>query len=130
RGEGRPPPRPARAEGGIEHPGGVVAIGHEGDGFSFDNECPRHEELLTPFALGARLVSNGDWLAFMADGGYDKAELWMSDGWATVQAEGWEAPEYWALDARDIDGWSVQTLTGPRAVGPAGASINAACDVE
>src|SRR4029453_2443354 len=98
------PPLSAPAEGWIEHPGGGGAIGHDGAGFSFDNECPRHEELLTPFALGARLVSNGDWLAFMADGGYDKAELWMSDGWATVQAEGWEAPEYWALDARDIDG--------------------------
>jgi len=112
------PPLSAPAEGWIEHPGGVVTIGYDGDGFSFDNECPRHEELLTPFALGARLVSNGDWLEFMADGGYQKAELWMSDGWATVQAEGWEAPEYWALDARDIDGWSVQTLTGPRPVAP------------
>jgi ergothioneine biosynthesis protein EgtB len=54
----------------------------------------------------------------MAGGGYQKAELWMSDGWATVQAEGWEAPEYWARDARDIDGWSIQTLTGPRPVAP------------
>jgi ergothioneine biosynthesis protein EgtB len=103
------------ADGWIAHPGGVVAVGHDGDGFAFDNEGPRHDELLAPFALGARLVSAGDWLAFIDDGGYREPALWMSDGWATVQAEGWEAPLYWA---REEGGWSVHTLTGPRPVAP------------
>jgi ergothioneine biosynthesis protein EgtB len=73
----------------------VAAVGHDGRGFCFDNETPRHEVLLTPFALADRLVSCGDWLEFIDDGGYQRAELWMADGWATVSAEGWEAPLYW-----------------------------------
>ena len=89
-----------RAAGGgpavIEHAGGVVEVGHDGGpGFAFDNEGPRHEVLLRPFALGRRLVTNADWLAFTADGGYRRPELWMSEGWATVNAEGWRAPLYW-----------------------------------
>ena len=105
------------APGWIEHPGGVVTVGHDGDGFCFDNETPRHEVLLRPFAIRSSLVTVGDWLAFMADGGYGEPGLWMSDGWATVQAGGWEAPAYWAHD-RDGDGWSVHTLVGPRPVEP------------
>jgi ergothioneine biosynthesis protein EgtB len=104
------------ADGWIEHPGGVVAIGFDGDGFAYDNEGPRHDVLLRPFALGRRLVTVGDWLAFMADRGYERPDLWMSDGWATVNAEGWCAPGYWI---READGWLVQTLTGPRPVDPA-----------
>jgi ergothioneine biosynthesis protein EgtB len=100
----------------IDHPGGIVRIGHGGDGFAFDNEGPRHDELLRPFALRSTLVSAGEWLAFIDDGGYRDAGAWMSDGWATVQAYEWQAPEYWAHDS---DGWSVQTLTGPRPVDPA-----------
>ncbi|MEZ5410917.1 MAG: ergothioneine biosynthesis protein EgtB [Acidimicrobiales bacterium] len=80
----------------VEHPGGVVEVGHTpGTGFSFDNEGPRHEVLLRPFALSRRLVTNADWLAFVDDGGYRRPELWMSEGWATVNAEGWRAPLYW-----------------------------------
>ena len=100
--------------GWIEHPGGVAEIGHDGDGFCFDNERPRHGVLLRPFAIRSRLVTAGDWLAFMADGGYRESGHWMSDGWAAVQAEGWEAPAYWA---REGDGWSIQTLGGSRPVG-------------
>jgi ergothioneine biosynthesis protein EgtB len=101
----------------IEHPGGVVPIGHDGDGFAYDNEGPRHEALLTPFAVAAELVTCGDWLDFVADGGYERPDLWMSDGWATVQREGWEAPGYWFRPDDEPDGaWHVQTLYGPRPV--------------
>jgi ergothioneine biosynthesis protein EgtB len=89
----------------------VVGIGHDGDGFAFDNEGPLHDVVLRPFRLADRLVTEGDWLAFMADGGYRRAELWLSEGWATVQREGWEAPAYWD---RDGDSWSVFTLGGNR----------------
>ena len=73
---------PAGSAGWIEHDGGIVEIGHAGDGFAFDNEGPRHEALLRPFRVATALVTNGDWLAFIADGGYARPELWMSDGWA------------------------------------------------
>ncbi|MFT3912633.1 MAG: ergothioneine biosynthesis protein EgtB [Anaeromyxobacteraceae bacterium] len=78
------------------HPGGTVRIGHPGGaGFAFDNETPAHDVLLQPFELAARPVTNGEFQAFIADGGYDRAELWLSDGFATVQAQGWRAPQYW-----------------------------------
>jgi ergothioneine biosynthesis protein EgtB len=95
-------PWPASApgvEGWIGHDGGVVAVGHEGDGFAFDNEGPRHDVLLRPFELSARLVTCGEWQAFVADGGYRRPELWMSDGWTTAQANGWSAPQYWVEDS-------------------------------
>jgi ergothioneine biosynthesis protein EgtB len=96
--------------------GGVYTIGHEGRGFSFDNESPRHEVLLQDARIGRRLVTNGEWLEFMASGGYAEPTLWLSDGWATVQQEGWEAPGYW----RKIDGaWFSMTLAGLRPVDPA-----------
>ncbi len=82
--------------------GGVVAIGHSGDQFAFDNESPRHEVLLRPYRLADRLVRNADWLAFMQDGGYRTPTLWMSDGWATVLDQGWESPLYWR---QREDGW-------------------------
>jgi ergothioneine biosynthesis protein EgtB len=81
--------------GWVGHDGGVVEIGHDGVGFAFDNECPRHAVLLQPFEIGADLVTNADWQAFVADDGYSRPELWMSEGWATVQATGWRAPDYW-----------------------------------
>ncbi len=113
-----PGDRPAGvASGGwLEHPGGIVAVGHDGDGFAYDNEGPRHDALLRPFGIARSLVTAGDWLRFIADRGYERPDLWMSDGWATVNAEGWCAPAYWVLEA---DGWLVQTLTGPRPVDPA-----------
>ncbi|HEX5365758.1 MAG TPA: ergothioneine biosynthesis protein EgtB [Acidimicrobiales bacterium] len=101
--------------GWIRHPGGVVTVGHDGDGFAFDNEAPCHAQLLAPFAVRSSLVTAGDWLAFMADGGYREPGPWMSDGWATVQDRGWCAPAYWT---RDDDGWVVHTLRGTVPVDP------------
>jgi ergothioneine biosynthesis protein EgtB len=94
---------------------GIHWIGHEGDGYSFDNESPRHEVLLQRARISRQLVTNREWLAFMADGGYSDAALWLSDGWATVQSEAWDAPGYW----QQSDGeWSVMTLAGLAPVDP------------
>ncbi len=79
----------------IAHPGGPVQIGHAGPGFAFDNETPRHAVLLAPHRIAHRLVTCGEYLAFMADGGYSQPTLWLSDGWAAVQAGGWARPAYW-----------------------------------
>jgi ergothioneine biosynthesis protein EgtB len=89
------PPLKGRGLGWHEHPGGMALVGHDGDGFAFDNEGPRHRVLLEPFALADRLVTNGDWEEFIADGGYSTASLWLSDGWSWVQREGIAAPLYW-----------------------------------
>jgi ergothioneine biosynthesis protein EgtB len=91
---------------------GVVAVGHGGDGFAFDCEGPRHEALLTPHALASRPVSNGEWQEFIADGGYHTPSLWLSDGWAWVQADDIDAPAYW-------DGDRQFTLAGWREIDPA-----------
>ena len=91
-------PMPAaqpQADDWHEHPGGIARIGHQADGFAFDNEGPAHRVLLEPFALSARLVTNRDWAEFIADGGYDTASLWLSDGWAWVREHGVRAPLYW-----------------------------------
>jgi ergothioneine biosynthesis protein EgtB len=75
--------------------GGLVAVGHAGAGFAYDNEGPRHEVWLPPFEIAERAVTNEDWLSFIDDGGYQRPDLWLSDGWHAVQARGWRAPEYW-----------------------------------
>lgn len=93
-----PAPAPAAAPGATgwhSHPGGIARIGHQDDGFAFDNEGPAHRVLLEPFALAAQLVTNGEWAQFVADGGYDDPRLWLSDGWAWVQRERIAAPLYW-----------------------------------
>ena len=77
---------------------GIVEIGYRGDGFAFDNETPRHRELLHPHALANRLVTNAEYLAFVREGGYREPGLWLSDGWTTVQHEGWQHPLYWQDD--------------------------------
>ena len=74
---------------------GIDEIGHTGDGFCFDNETPRHETLLQPHAIGSRLVTNGEYREFVRDGGYDNSELWLSDGWATINERAWRRPLYW-----------------------------------
>jgi ergothioneine biosynthesis protein EgtB len=79
----------------IDHPGGLIEIGHRGPGFAFDNETPRHRVWLEPFRLASHLVRNRDWMGFVADGGYNTPTLWMADGWASVEAEGWAAPLHW-----------------------------------
>ena len=90
-------------------------IGHQGDGFAFDNEGPAHREFLEDFTLASRLVTNGEYLDFINDGGYKRSELWLSPGLAMVQDGGWEAPFYWE---RAGDGWTEFTLAGTRAVAP------------
>jgi ergothioneine biosynthesis protein EgtB len=98
-----------------EFDGGVVEIGHDGEGFAFDNESPRHHAYLEPYALADRPVTCGEWLEFIADGGYARAEFWLSEGWNTVMTERWQAPLYWSMGD---DGWEVFTLAGPRPVDP------------
>ena len=110
--------------GWVEHPGGIEAIGFaaaaagsdEPGRFSFDNEGPRHDVLVAPHALGDRLVTCGEWLEFIDDDGYRSAAHWLSDGWAAVSANGWNAPEYWHHDG---GGWQIFTLAGLRPVDPA-----------
>jgi len=100
----------------VSLPEGVYWIGHEGEGFAFDNEGPRHRQFVQAFQLASRLVTNGEYLAFMEDGGYENPLLWLSEGWATVQAEEWQAPLYWEKhDGR----WWTMTLSGLREVDPA-----------
>jgi ergothioneine biosynthesis protein EgtB len=94
-------------------PGGVVTVGHNGAGFSFDNERPQHQELLSPFELQDRLVSAGEYLEFMEDGGYDRPELWLSLGWSTRRQQEWTAPLYWS---KYNGAWREFTLGGFRAV--------------
>lgn len=99
----------------ISFDGGILPIGADtGDGgFAFDCETPRHDALIRPFRLASRPVTNGEWMEFIADGGYADPLLWLSDGWATVQAEDWFAPLYW----EDHDGeWWSMTLKGPQPV--------------
>jgi ergothioneine biosynthesis protein EgtB len=109
-------PRPEARPGTVDLPGGITRIGHAGEGFSFDNESPRHDVLILPVGLDRALVTNAQWLAFMEDGGYARPELWLSDGWLAAQAEGWEAPGYWRRD--DRGGWASMTLAGIRPVDP------------
>ncbi|RLE24335.1 MAG: ergothioneine biosynthesis protein EgtB, partial [Actinobacteria bacterium] len=100
--------------------GGLVEVGTNApaDGFAFDNEGPRHEVRLYGFALADRLVTAGEWLEFIEDGGYQRPELWKSDGWYRALSEGWEAPLYWR-PSPDSDGtWWIHTLTGLRTVDP------------
>ncbi len=106
-----PMPRAAAAEGWVRHPGGLVEIGHGGEGFAFDNEMPRHRVHLEPFSLARRAVTSGEYLRFVEDGGYRRPELWLSEGWAAVQEQAWTAPLYWE---RTDGGWSEFTLAGER----------------
>jgi ergothioneine biosynthesis protein EgtB len=110
------PTTAAPATGWLEHPGGLTEVGHAGGGFAFDNELPRHGVHLRPFALADRPVTCGDWLAFIDDGGYERADLWLSDGWNALPPETPRAPLYWEADE---DGqWQVFTLGGLRPVDP------------
>ena len=95
----------------VEVPEGETWIGHAGNGFAFDNESPRHRALLPKHSIASRLVTNGEYLEFIADGGYSKPELWLSDGWKAVCESGWIAPLYW----EDRNGeWWHYTANGQR----------------
>ncbi|MDP8916333.1 MAG: ergothioneine biosynthesis protein EgtB, partial [Pseudomonadota bacterium] len=112
------PEPPSRDPGPMERlafEGGLVEIGRDADadGYGFDNEGPRHRVFLAPFQLADRAVTNAEWLKFMAEGGYARPELWLSDGWARVSAEGWRAPLYWE---EGPDGWRQMTLGGLKPV--------------
>jgi ergothioneine biosynthesis protein EgtB len=112
----QPPRATLGPRGFVEVPSGIHEVGHDGGGFCFDNETPRHDELIPAMRIARHLVSNGEWLQFIEAGGYETASLWLSDGWATVQADGWQAPGYW----RQQDGeWYSMTLAGLKPVDPA-----------
>jgi len=101
---------------------GIHSIGHAGETFHFDNEKPAHRALVGPVRLARNLVTNAEWLAFMADGGYSTPTLWLMDGFAAADAEQWQAPGHW----RQIDGeWHVMTLAGVRPIDPS----NPACHI-
>jgi ergothioneine biosynthesis protein EgtB len=102
----------------ISFAGGMHQIGYAGEDFAFDNEGPRHEVLLQPFQLASRLVTNDEYLQFMQDDGYRKPELWLSDGWDTVCAQGWNSPLYWERD-NDSGVWLELTFAGMQEVDPA-----------
>ncbi|MFO0881610.1 MAG: ergothioneine biosynthesis protein EgtB [Gemmataceae bacterium] len=97
----------------LDHPGGLVEMGHGGQAFAYDNELPRHATYLRPFSIGSRLVSCAEYLQFMEAGGYRQPAWWLSDGWDTCRAQGWEAPLYW--EQRGGQWWRF-TLDGMRPV--------------
>jgi ergothioneine biosynthesis protein EgtB len=110
------PPRATQGPRGyVDVPAGVHAIGHDGEGFCFDNETPAHDELIPRVRIARHLVTTAEWLEFISAGGYATPSLWLSDGWAMVQNENWQAPGHW----RQQDGaWHVMTLGGLRPVDP------------
>jgi ergothioneine biosynthesis protein EgtB len=111
------PPRAALGPRGfVDVPTGIHAVGHEGPEFCFDNETPRHDELIPHVRIARHLVSNAEWVEFIDVGGYATPSLWLSDGWAVVEAEGWQAPGYWR---QQEGGWSSMTLGGLKVVDPA-----------
>jgi ergothioneine biosynthesis protein EgtB len=108
--------------GWLAHDGGIALVGHAGVGFAFDNETPRHQVLLQPFEIADRLVTCGEYLRFIEDGGYAEPGLWLSDGWAAVQAQGWSAPAYWLAPAdprAPSDEWQGFGPHGVRPLDPA-----------
>lgn len=110
------------APGWVAHEGGLVETGMDrGDRFAYDAESPRHRAWLEPFEIADRLITEGEWLEFIDDGGYQRADLWLSDGWAAVRAEEREAPLYWE---RDGEGWDVYTLGGWRSLDPAAPVVH------
>ncbi|MHA7773483.1 ergothioneine biosynthesis protein EgtB [Roseibium sp. M-1] len=102
-----------RESGWTRHDGGLLEIGHRGDGFAYDCEGPRHKVWLEPYRLSDSLVTNGDWIAFMEDGGYETQTLWLMEGWAVREKNGWDTPLYWW---RQDGAWWTFTLQGPRPV--------------
>ncbi|PHY20440.1 ergothioneine biosynthesis protein EgtB [Caulobacter sp. BP25] len=96
--------------------GGVVEIGAEKAGFAFDNERPRHRVYVAPFRLSDRLVTNGEWIAFIDAGGYQRVDLWLSEGWTRAREEGWTAPAYWRREEDRT--WTAMSLQGRRPVDP------------
>ena len=113
--ESRPERREDRPLGWVGFDGGVIEIGHGGDGFAYDNEEPRHRRFLEPFEIGERLVTNKEFLEFVLDGGYERPEFWLDEGWSWLSGRR-RIPEYWS---RSEDGWHEFTLDGERTLYPA-----------
>ena len=114
-GRAQPPKAASPVMGWRAYGGGMQKIGSAGDGFAFDNEGPQHETFVQPFQIADRLVTNGEWLEFIADGGYETPTLWLADGWACVQREHWGAPLYY----EESDGvWMQMSLDGLVPVDP------------
>ncbi len=111
-----PSQRPASALEWCAYDEGLYTVGYDGPGFHFDNEGPVHQVFLAPWRLASRLVTNAEYLEFMGDGGYERPELWLSDGWTTVRERGWRAPLYW--EQRDDGAWWEMTLGGMRPLDP------------
>ena len=109
------PSSPVRPMGWIETKSGLHEIGFDNGSFAFDNESPRHPVFLNDFRIADRLVTNAEYLSFMDDGGYQRADLWLSDGWTTLNEQRWQSPLYW--EQRDGDWWNF-TLAGMRRVDP------------
>jgi ergothioneine biosynthesis protein EgtB len=101
----------------VTKPGGLVEVGHDGEGFAFDSEAPRHKTFIAPFRLADRLVTNREWIEFIEADGYRDPLLWLSDGWAKVQTEGWTMPLYW--NEREKKDYWTMTLRGAQPVDPA-----------
>lgn len=117
----QPPSTPARAHEPrwVGFDGGLVDIGHDGAGFCFDNELPRHRVWLAAFEIASHPVTHGDFIEFIGDGGYRRPELWLSAGWDAVCAQGWQAPLYWQKSGTQRDGqWFTFTLHGEVPVNP------------
>jgi ergothioneine biosynthesis protein EgtB len=113
----RPAPAPVPdAIGWVPGRTGIVEVGHNGMGFGFDCEGPRHATLLHPHAIADRPVTNAEWCAFIDDGGYRRPEHWLSDGWAWLKAESVEAPLYW--QRRADGGWTTFDLDGRHPIRP------------
>jgi ergothioneine biosynthesis protein EgtB len=116
----RPDAPPSRGEAlpmqWLEHEGGLVHIGHEAAGFAFDNERPRHRQWLAPYALANRMVTQGEWAEFIADGGYRDPRWWLSAGWDWVRAMHIEHPLYWQPQAAGQ--WQVFGLHGALPMAP------------
>ena len=113
---GESPARRAAPElGWARYEAGLCSIGHDGDGFGYDNEGPRHRRYVNPYRLGTRLVTNEEYARFVADGGYSRPELWLAEGFAVAQERGWEAPLYWS---RENERWFQFTLAGRRPLVP------------
>jgi ergothioneine biosynthesis protein EgtB len=110
-------PQSKRSKGAVDLAEGIHTVGHNDDGYCFDNERPAHRALVGPVKIARDLVTNREWLAFMQDGGYSTATLWLMDGFAAAQSEEWNAPGHW----REIDGhWHIMTLAGLQKLDPDG----------
>lgn len=115
----------------VERPGGLVDIGHGGDGFAFDNEGPRHRQFLRPHALAGRLTTQGEWAEFMADGGYTDPRWWLASGWDWRRTAGIDRPLHWRQGAgagtRATDGWLAFGLDGLAPIDPEAPVVHVSC---